>query len=108
MILHTPWPIAAPNVPAADDNWARHGVCANPAYLGQAEDLWYAHAKEHDKLNEAIRLCHACPVRQRCLAEALREEGNIAKDRRFGIRGGLQPTQRRRLYDELQRRKKAA
>lgn len=107
MIRRSLKPRATPDTPAAD-NWARLGTCAQPAYVDQADDLWWASNSKRDAINEAIRLCHECPVRKACLDDALRAEGNATKDRRFGIRGGLVPTQRRRLYDELQRRRKAA
>jgi hypothetical protein len=107
MIRRVTYPIAAPDT-TTGDNWARFATCAQDAYRGQSEELWNAHAGERAKLAEAVRLCHTCPVRQRCLDEAIREEGNVGKERRFGIRGGLLPTQRRRLYDELERRRKEA
>ncbi|APY91064.1 hypothetical protein A7J05_23210 [Streptomyces alfalfae] len=70
--------------------------------------MWWAPTSKRGALAEAIRLCHECPVRKACLDEAMRIEGSAHKERRHGIRGGLQPTQRRRLYEELERRRKAA
>lgn len=60
------------------------------------------------KVREAKALCRGCPVREECLADAMKTEGNKGKLRRYGIRGGLTPTARRRLHDQTQRRTQAA
>ncbi|WP_423833336.1 hypothetical protein [Streptomyces manipurensis] len=58
-------------------NWAEHGLCVR-----KARDF---HASEV----RALVICEACPVRLRCLSEALREEGLAAPSYRSEIRGGL-------------------
>ncbi len=58
-------------------NWAEHGLCVR-----KARDF---HASEV----KALVICEACPVRLRCLSEALREEGLAAPSYRSEIRGGL-------------------
>ncbi|MGW6747597.1 WhiB family transcriptional regulator [Streptomyces sp. NPDC055006] len=107
MIKHSNYTKVAPETPAGN-NWARRGICAQTLYADQMDELWWAPAGKRDAIAEAIRLCQACPVRRECLDAAIREEGNVMAERRFGIRGALQPKQRRRLYVELQRRQKAA
>jgi len=44
----------------------------------------------------ALKVCARCPVRPRCLQEALKEE-SANLERRYGIRGGKTANQRRQL-----------
>lgn len=64
--------------------WRARAACA-----GQVPDVWFLPETE----KEAIRICHGCPVRAECLADALTHEG-AAETGRYGIRGGLTPVQR--------------
>jgi hypothetical protein len=43
---------------------------------------------------EAKRICSGCPVRGRCLSDAMAEEGTVSVQYRSGIRGGLTPEER--------------
>lgn len=46
----------------------------------------------------AIRICAECPVQAECLEDALRFEVNAVQPKDIStVRGGLTPTQRRRL-----------
>lgn len=47
-----------------------------------------------DGVLAAQRVCGRCPVWDVCLADALADEGGKTKDNRYGIRGGLTPSQR--------------
>lgn len=73
----------ADNATAA--GWAALGAC-----VGRPQAF---HASE----DKARAMCAACPVRLRCLNEALREEGTAAPAYRSDIRGGLTPHERATL-----------
>ncbi|MFB7866967.1 WhiB family transcriptional regulator [Streptomyces sp. NPDC056069] len=55
-------------------------------------------------IERAKNVCLGCPVRRQCLDATLAIEGGITKDNRYGIAGGLTPSQR---YAEYTRRRKA-
>ncbi|WP_328739906.1 WhiB family transcriptional regulator [Streptomyces erythrochromogenes] len=59
--------------------------------------------------SEAIAraMCGVCPVKGRCLDEALLEEGAVSPAYRDGVRGGLNPTERAALTGYRQHRKAA-
>lgn len=83
---------------ATDPDWRDHATCS-----GMDGDLWFAPgsggAREYDHLTEAKRICNTiCPVREACLADAMRDEGAKPTTQRFGIRGGLTPAERDRAY----------
>ncbi|MFE7097000.1 WhiB family transcriptional regulator [Streptomyces erythrochromogenes] len=69
--------------PAAD--WGALGAC-----VGKLRDF-------HSSDATAKALCAGCPVRFRCLEEALREEGTTPPGYRSDIRGGLTPSERAAL-----------
>jgi WhiB family transcriptional regulator, redox-sensing transcriptional regulator len=48
----------------------------------------------------AKQLCASCPVTAQCLQRAMRTEGSTAADYRFGVFGGLDPTERHALFIE--------
>lgn len=45
----------------------------------------------------ARNACFECPVRQKCLDEAMKEEGALPEVMRYGLRGGLYPWERARI-----------
>jgi ribosomal protein S21 len=98
----------APDTLTPPPAWSRQATCADPAYADHRDELWYALPKERDAVNEAKTICNGCPVRQACLEDAMKAEGGAGHSNRHGIRGGLTPSQRHRLYEELRRRAKAA
>ena len=56
---------------------------------------------------DAAKICRTrCPVQDRCLEEAMLEEGRASAHYRHGVRGGLNPDQRIAL--DISRRKKKA
>lgn len=66
--------------------WRDRAACAE----GDLPDLWFS---DHgDDINEARAICGRCPVRDDCLAEAMKVDED-------GIWGGLNRDQRRRLAD---------
>lgn len=46
----------------------------------------------------ALSICRACPVAAFCLRDAMQAEGSAGPTTRYGIRGGLTPAGRARLY----------
>ncbi|MGW6481275.1 WhiB family transcriptional regulator [Streptomyces sp. NPDC055059] len=101
MIRHTNYRTAAPNTTTGSD-WTQHGNCADVDL-----DVMFPGTKPRD-IAAAQAVCAGCPVTDECLSEALRIEGNVMADRRHGVFGGLTGKQRRRVYEELERRRKAA
>lgn len=64
--------------------WAKQAVCA-----GEDPEVFFP--PKNDSGGAARRICARCPVREQCLAYAL------DADERFGIWGGLDENERRRL-----------
>lgn len=54
----------------------------------------YFYPYDSDDYDPARAICGGCPVRERCLADALREEGNSGVSARHGFRGGKTPEER--------------
>lgn len=81
---HTPRPR-----PQTAEDWKQRGACraSDPA-------LWEAEPNEPGN-PEAVRVCTTCDVRTSCLRYAL------AYEERFGVWGGLCPSQRRRLASQI-------
>ncbi len=75
--------------------WTELGLCAQT-------DPEAFFPEKGDSPRPAKRICHGCPVRSECLADAL------ARDERFGVWGGLTPRERRRLRTTPGRRAPAA
>ena len=57
--------------------------------LGLPVEMFFPRGKVDPQV---IKLCSGCPVKQRCLAEAMREEREAYK--RYGVRGGLNARER--------------
>ncbi|WP_327066777.1 WhiB family transcriptional regulator [Kitasatospora sp. NBC_01302] len=75
-------------------------------------ELWFADGTGktdgYKTLAKAKAICAACPVRQFCLDDAMRQEGGIAAEGRHGIRAGLTPAERHNLHRQTTRKKAAA
>ena len=65
------------------------------ACIGHDPEIWYPDPTDTIGTREAVTICQACPVRQACLDQAMREEETSGG--RYGIRGGLTPEERRKL-----------
>jgi WhiB family redox-sensing transcriptional regulator len=63
--------------------WMRGASC-----LEMDGDLWFPEVGNWAHGRQAIAICQECPVREQCLEMALRERI------KFGIWGGLLPSQR--------------
>ncbi|MGW6395435.1 WhiB family transcriptional regulator [Streptomyces sp. NPDC055103] len=70
-------------------DWRMAAAC-----LRVAPDAMFPDPGNRTASAAAVAVCATCPVRLVCLTEALDEEGGRTKDNRFGIRGGLTPSQR--------------
>lgn len=68
-----------------EQDWRVLGECS----AGRNPDIWFSTAVKN--LREAKRLCGRCPVRQQCLAFALRESVS------HGVWGGMSESERRSL-----------
>ena len=64
------------------------------ACIGHDPEIWYPDPTDIIGTREAVDICQACPVRQACLEQAMREE---PAGGRHGIRGGLTPEERRKI-----------
>ncbi|HEX9991615.1 MAG TPA: WhiB family transcriptional regulator [Acidimicrobiales bacterium] len=71
------------------DVWVRPSWRDFSACSGQPTSLWYPDEKGHGR--EAKAVCRACPVRERCLLDA------VARNEQHGIWGGAAEPDRRLL-----------
>jgi WhiB family redox-sensing transcriptional regulator len=82
------------------DHWRDRGNCNgidNP-------DRMFPGRQDRD-IRAAKLICHGCPVKQRCLEDALAREEGIETVPRHGVFGGHTGPERRRIYE---RRRKAS
>jgi WhiB family transcriptional regulator, redox-sensing transcriptional regulator len=68
--------------------WMQYAAC-----IGKPAHWWFPDNQEqwHVQGRAAINVCRTCPVASQCLDFAL------ATDERYGIYGGLRPTEREEL-----------
>lgn len=94
------------------DGWKARGACAEAAAAGEVyPDDFYIMVGAGGSRGPAylatrktvMRLCAACPVRRDCLEDAL-----ATGDNEWGIRGGYEPVDRRRILKERQDRQTPA
>ncbi len=72
--------------------WQTHGAC-----IGQPERWFFPNGggtNATHAYNKGRQVCAHCPVRNRCLTEAMRMEGWLDAQWRFGLWGGLTPGER--------------
>jgi hypothetical protein len=74
------------------NGWRQHAACR-----GTNTDLWYS---DDPRPAECLSVCRTCPVRIDCGADAWAEEQACYQDI-YGVRAGMSPTTRRRLYRKL-------
>ena len=79
-------------------DWIRRAACG-----GLDADVFYPYASNPDAYEPAKGVCRDCPVRAMCLEYAL------DNDERYGVWGGTDPEERRRLkrLDMRRRRMRA-
>lgn len=89
--------MAEPRTTNTAKNWRLSASCRY-----DDPELWFptswTSASGKAQAAEAVRICNACPARQQCLDQAIDMEGGRTADNRFGIRGGLTPNERLRVY----------
>lgn len=74
----------------ADMSWREGAYC-----LGSSPDLFFFEAGQSKRKNYAVNeFCSKCKVKERCLEFALNNE------ERFGVWGGLTPSERNRILSE--------
>lgn len=62
-------------------------------------DLFFE--RQSNRVRAAVQqICRECPVRRQCLEHALTYEARSPYPPRYGIFGGLTPTERRELWQE--------
>lgn len=76
----------------ADRGWRQKAVCTQTD-----PEIFYPEPGQSPRA--AKRICGTCQVRTECLRDALNR-----RDITFGVRGGLTPTQRRKLLRHSTRR----
>lgn len=72
--------------------WLHRTVC-RPEHA----NIFFPDATTPKDFDEAKQICAECPVAKECLNEALLWEGKAIPKFRFGVRGGLNPTERYKL-----------
>lgn len=78
-----------PAIALSPESYAGHG-CHSRYHLYVFDRA----ATSPTALVEAKRICSGCPVKHRCLSDAMAEEGTLSVQYRSGIRGGLTPEER--------------
>ncbi|MFD4855078.1 WhiB family transcriptional regulator [Streptomyces atratus] len=81
----------APDTLARPAEWRAKAAC-----LGLL-NLFFPRDGKPESTDELRKVCASCPVRPRCLAEALIEERSEDEHRRAGMRGGLTAAERASL-----------
>lgn len=79
----------APDTLTRTTEWTVRAACVGYLSLFERED--------NTSLEKARTICATCPLRPRCLTDAMAEEGHSDEWRRAGVRGGLTPNERARL-----------
>lgn len=71
-------------------SWRSRAAC-----VGIPDDVFFPEGHRHSPA-DARRICGPCPVRAACLEETMRVENTSIRGR-WGIYGGLTPTERAQL-----------
>ncbi|MGO3089551.1 MAG: WhiB family transcriptional regulator [Galactobacter sp.] len=78
-----------------DGRWKTEGSCAQVPVVADADPWFPTNVANPDTWETPRRICHACPVRDLCLADAMNAEaGLITSGSRWGMWGGLTPKER--------------
>lgn len=81
-----------------EEPWYYQAACqGTPSELWFPERSGYRGGTPQD--DRAKQICGGCPVRLECLADALKEERGDG--RRYGVRGGFGPKERKDLQKRL-------
>ena len=71
-------------------HWWDHAACS-----GKPTEWWFTERT----YRKARQICQICPVRQACLDDAMTIEAHTEHSGRWGLWGGLTPTERWELTD---------
>lgn len=82
----------APDTTEPASTWAQRGSCRT-----EDPELFFTESNA----DEAKAVCRHCPVRARCLTDALLTEGDAGPTSRYGIYGGFDPTERAGLATDF-------
>lgn len=89
--------------PQPPGSWADHAACRGQHHLFVINIIgahrYTLHRKHHTQANQAIRICHSCPVITQCRQWAMTEP-DPAYDH---IAGGLTPRDRYRIKAQTNR-----
>ena len=81
---------------SADPEWRNRAACKD-----KWTDAWFTEKPGNPgrqrSPNRAIAICHHCPVRQPCLASAMKAESGQSKYSKYGVFGGLTGDERSKL-----------
>lgn len=70
---------------------------AEAACAGQDSEKWFPDARDTQDEAYARFVCQRCPIRSACLQRAVEAENSDAAGGRYGIFGGVGPSERRKL-----------
>ncbi|MFF8409023.1 WhiB family transcriptional regulator [Streptomyces omiyaensis] len=88
---------------AQTPDWRALAAC-----LGVDPDLMFPDPGNKSGTARAKSLCSRCPVRDRCLADAMADERGKREENRHGVRGGLTSAQRYHLHNRNRMKAKAS
>jgi hypothetical protein len=78
-------------------DWTTRAACR-----GLDPALFYPDSETEDAYRPGQAICRWCPVRESCLADAMREETGKRATNRHGLYGALSPMQRGALEFDLE------
>lgn len=84
--------------------WHEQAACSGLEGRVFFDDIWGEDAEGEplppvpEALERAKAVCAGCPVRLACHLEVMALEGDAADSRRFGLRGGVTPSQRYSIW----------
>lgn len=73
-------------------SWRNDAAC-----IGVSEDIFFPASRSAQSYVKAKSFCRSCPVWRDCLDFALKAEGKLHPDNRFGMWGGMTEIQRFKL-----------
>lgn len=84
------------------DGWREDALCRQV----DPEAFYPVSTTDPHAYDDARAICALCPVRDACLAAAMTAEGGAGAAARFGMWGGMTPSERAALYSRTMRRKR--